>query len=344
MSGQVNNSTHLSSFLEDARRVILANRYIADFAPLQIYSSAMIFAPQTSMVRNICGRIPTWLRRYPITPATWSPELQKLEGHTDRVSAVAFSQDGSLLASASDDRTVRLWNPTTGQEVQKLEGHTDWRERGGILPGRLAAGFCVRRRTVRLWNPTTGQEVQKLEGHTDCVNAVAFSQDGSLLASASDDRTVRLWNPTTGQEVQKLEGHTDGVSAVAFSQDGSLLASASGDRTVRLWNPTTGQAVQKFENVSGITTISLTLDNKILLTNRGAIYIDNESIHTPALESLTDKTSTIKNDWIQRNNHNLLWLPQEYRSACSAFCGNIFAIGRHLWPSQLFPIYKWGCD
>ena len=74
----------------------------------------MVFAPQNSMVKEICGQIPAWLKRFPITPATWSPELQKLEGHTSWVSAVAFSQDGSLLASASYDRTVRLWNPSTG--------------------------------------------------------------------------------------------------------------------------------------------------------------------------------------------------------------------------------------
>ena len=200
---QSNDSTHLSFFLEDARRVVLANRYIADLAPCQIYSSAMVFAPQTSVVRKICGRIPAWISRCPITPATWSPELQKLEGHTDWVTAVAFSQDGSLLASASDDKTVRLWNPSTGQEVQKLE------------------------------------------------------------------------------------------------------------------------------NVSGVTTINLTFDNRILLTNRGAIYINTASIHATAIESLANKTCIIKDDWIQRNNRNLLWLPQEYRGEYSAFCGNTFAIGRH---------------
>lgn len=200
---QSNDSTHLSFFLEDARRVVLANRYIADLAPCQIYSSAMVFAPQTSVVRKICGRIPAWISRCPITPATWSPELQKLEGHTGWVNAVAFSQDGSLLASASNDETVRLWNPSTGQEVQKLE------------------------------------------------------------------------------------------------------------------------------NVSGVTTINLTFDNRILLTNRGAIYINTRSIHATAIESLANKTCIIKDDWIQQNNRNLLWLPQEYRGEYSAFCGNTFAIGRH---------------
>ena len=80
----------------------------------------MIFAPRTSVVKKICGQIPRWVQKSPITPATWSSELQKLEGHTGWVTAVAFSHDGSLLASASHDRTVRLWDPATGQEVQKL--------------------------------------------------------------------------------------------------------------------------------------------------------------------------------------------------------------------------------
>ena len=82
----------------------------------EIHSSTMLFAPQTSVVRNICSRTSAWIPRCPITPTLWSPKLQKLEGHTDWVKAVAFSQDGSLLASASDDRTVRLWNPSTGQD------------------------------------------------------------------------------------------------------------------------------------------------------------------------------------------------------------------------------------
>ena len=81
----------------------------------------MIFALQASIVRKICGRLLSWIRRYPITPLIWSLEIQKLEGHTSWVSVVAFSQDGMLLASALDNETVRLWNLTTGQEIQKLE-------------------------------------------------------------------------------------------------------------------------------------------------------------------------------------------------------------------------------
>jgi len=164
---------------------------------------------------------------------------------------------------------------------------------------------------------------------------VAFSHDGSLLASASADCTVRLWNPSTGQRVQTLEGHTCWVHTVAFSHDDSLLASASGDFTVRLWNPSTGQQVQKLENVPGTGSVSLTIsfttDNKTLLTNRGVVPINDES--TPSLNygSLTDNTM-VRNGWVQCGNRNFLWLPQEYRDACSAFYGNTLAIGLNSGP------------
>ena len=88
-----------------------------------------------------------------------------------------------------------------------------------------------------------------------------------------------------------------------------------------------GQEVQKLENVSGVTTINLTFDNKILLSNRGAIYINTRSIYATAIKSLTNKTCIIEDDWIQQNNRNLLWLPQEYCSEYSEFCGNTFANG-----------------
>ena len=85
--------------------------------------------------------------------------------------------------------------------------------------------------------------------------------------------------------------------------------------------------MQELEGIASITAISFTIDNKTLLTNRGALSINNRLISGEAIESLTKETIIIKNEWIRRGEYNLLWLPQEYRSGCSAFNGNMIAIG-----------------
>jgi WD domain, G-beta repeat len=124
-------------------------------------------------------------------------------GHTDDVTSVAFSPDSKLLASASLDHTVRLWNPRTGEPIgQPLSGHTGHVRSVAFSPdGKLLASGSEDD-TVRLWNPASGKAIRRpLTGHTGNVTVVAFSPYGKLLASGSEDTTVRLWNRATGQAV-----------------------------------------------------------------------------------------------------------------------------------------------
>jgi WD40 repeat protein len=164
-----------------------------------------------------------------------------------------FSSDGRLLAYATGDGAVHLWDVQAGTEACLLRGSAVQVRALAFSPDgkRLAAGTAHPENSVRLWSAPAGEEVAVLRGHENEVSAVAFSPDGKGLASGSLDKTARLWDARAGTLVSVLKGHTGIVPCTAFSPDGKRLATGSDDETVRLWNAANGEPVTVLRGHTG---------------------------------------------------------------------------------------------
>lgn len=173
------------------------------------------------------------------------------------VPAVAFCPEGSLspgvrplLASGSDDYTIKLWDAQTLECVKTLHGHRGWVPAIAFSPDGQTLVSGSSDKTLILWNIRSGECLQTWEGHSRRVKSVAFHPQGDRVASGSDDHTVKIWDFNTGRCLQTLEDHDDWVLSVVFSPDGKFLASGSGDRTIKFWDLQTGNCLRTLEGHS----------------------------------------------------------------------------------------------
>ena len=320
----------VAKFLHDAVRFVLRFVLILAKAPLQIYSSALLFSPESSVVRKVfIEQVPQAVRVISGRDVEWDACRSVLEGHSREVRAVVFSPDGHLVASASNDSTVRVWETATGHCRSVLEGHSGWVSAVVFSPDGQLVASASGDSTVRVWGTATGHCRSVLEGHSQEVNAVVFSPDGQLVASASGDSTVRVWETATGHCRSVLEGHSEEVRAVVFSPDGHLVASASWDSTVRVWETTTGQCHTVLEGQpSPIFRIAFSPDGRILRTDKGDIPLPLDLIAiVSALPAQELPYATVKGEWVLRQTRRFLWLPPQYRNCATTVYRHTMCLG-----------------
>ncbi len=196
--------------------------------------------------------------------------LTTLKGHTGWVRSVAFCRNSltrsfytnrNILASGGGDRTLKIWDVSTGECLKTLTGHKQRVRSVTFSPdgNRLASGSGDH--TIRLWDYEQGQCTKTLHGHSSRLGAIAFSPDGNILASGGEDRAIKLWDVNSSECLKTWQGYASWIQSVAFSPNGIMLASGSENCKIELWH---------LNNIQGDRAISRSQDRKdVLLGHTG---------------------------------------------------------------------------
>jgi WD40 repeat protein len=163
-----------------------------------------------------------------------------LQGHAEKVRAVAFSRDGKLLAAAGGQPgrfgELKLWDMSTRRELRTIRGHSDCMYAVAFSPDGATVATSSYDKLIKLWDTASGRELRTLKDHIDAVYALAFTPDGKRLLSAAADRTVKIWDPATGERLYTLGEPLDGLNTLAVHPKGNLVAAGGLDKTIRIWS------------------------------------------------------------------------------------------------------------
>lgn len=229
------------------------------------FSEALLFAAEAIGLRKDADLIRNLLINNDLVERT--PNLMRIFSHQDTVNSAVFSPDGKSIVTASQDKTVRLWDVGTGKQIGLPIQHDSAAYRAIFSPDGTRILTTSGDGKVRLWQVETGRQIGPSMGDSLTIHRAVFSPDGKRILTANVEGMVRVWEAGTGQQIGPSMQHKSFVYRVVFSPDGNQILTANNDGTAGLWLAATGKQVGPFmQHESFVTCAVFSPDGKQILT------------------------------------------------------------------------------
>lgn len=243
----------LTSTLRDADQFLRYFQVAIEQAPLQVYASALLFSPLSSITRkNFEHHHPSWVSLQPSPRKDWDACILTLEGHGEHIGRVQFLPDGNCVSSLCLNRDIRTWDITRGICKEIFPRSSGCRGRLRAFCSSMAA-FSVARGRIHVWDTATHTCIKVLEGGASTrLPSLVFSPNERRIAEwlhSPGNTTVRIWDITGGntRPIQALAGFTAEITSSVFSSDGQKLAVGSKDGIIRVWDIIANACTQTIE-------------------------------------------------------------------------------------------------